>query len=75
VGTQYLDVLVEKNALRRGLYSPGMHVPIVLEGELTTLPDIYYVLAWNFRNEILANNRALVERGIEFYFPVVPKER
>lgn len=34
IGTQYLDCLVEKNELRRGLYSPGMHIPIVIEGEV-----------------------------------------
>lgn len=71
VGTNYLDCLVEKNELRRGLVSPGMHIPIVIEREVVTPPDIYYVLAWNFRDEILANNRALIEKGVEFYFPVI----
>lgn len=74
VGTQYLDYLVEKNELRRGLYSPGMHIPIVIEKELTELPDIYYVLAWNFKKEILANNQHLIDKGIEFYFPVNPQD-
>lgn len=74
IGTQYIDYLVEKNELRRGLYSPGMHIPIVIEKELTELPDIYYVLAWNFKNEILANNQHLLKRGIEFYFPINPKD-
>lgn len=74
VGTQYLDCLVEKNELRKGLYSPGQHIPIAIEKELAELPDIYYVLAWNFKKEILANNQALLERGIEFYFPVNPKD-
>lgn len=74
IGTQYLDYLVEKNELRKGLYSPGMHIPIVIEKELTELPDIYYVLAWNFKKEILANNQNLIEQGIEFYFPVNPKD-
>ncbi|ACK66390.1 C-methyltransferase [Rippkaea orientalis PCC 8801] len=74
IGTQYLDYLVEKNELRRGLYSPGMHIPIVIEKELTKLPDIYYVLAWNFKKEILANNQTLIDQGIEFYFPVDPTE-
>ena len=74
VGTQYIDVLVEKNELRRGLYSPGMHIPIVIEKELQKLPDIYYVLAWNFKKEILANNQHLIQKGIEFYFPVDPQE-
>ncbi len=73
VGTQYIDCLVEKNELRRGLFSPGMHIPIVIERELMDHPDIYYVLAWNFKREILSNNQHLVDQGIEFYFPVNPK--
>lgn len=74
VGTQFIDVLVEKNELRRGLFSPGMHIPIVIEKELEELPDIYYVLAWNFKKEILANNQHLLDKGVEFYFPVDPPE-
>jgi SAM-dependent methyltransferase len=73
-GLEYIDVLVEKNDLRRGLFSPGMHIPIVMENELRELPDIYYVLAWNFKKEILANNQDLVNKGVEFYFPVDPVE-
>ena len=72
VGTQYLNYLVEKNELRRGLYSPGMHIPILIEKELKELPDIYYVLAWNFKKEILANNQHLIDKGIQFYFHVNP---
>jgi 2-polyprenyl-3-methyl-5-hydroxy-6-metoxy-1,4-benzoquinol methylase len=74
IGTEYIEFLVEKNKLRKGLFSPGMHIPIVIEEELTELPDIYYVLAWNFKKEILANNRHLIQKGIEFYFPVNPKD-
>jgi SAM-dependent methyltransferase len=72
VGPDIIECLVEKNALRRGLYSPGMHIPIAIESELDELPDIYYVLAWNFKKEICANNAHLIERGIHFYFPVNP---
>jgi SAM-dependent methyltransferase len=70
IGTQYLSYLVEKNELRRSLYSPGMHIPVVIEKELQELPDIYYVLAWNFKKEILTNNQHLVNKGLQFYFPV-----
>lgn len=70
IGSDYLDCLVEKNRLRRGLYSPGMHLPVVMEDELQQPPDVYYVLAWNFKDEILANNKRLLERGVEFYFPI-----
>lgn len=74
IGRNYLECLVEKNELRRGLYSPGMHLPIVIERELVEPPDVYYVLAWNFKKEILANNSDLLERGVEFFFPVDPAE-
>jgi hypothetical protein len=70
IGRGHLSYLVEKNRLRKGLYSPGMHIPIVMEDELKTPPDVYYVLAWNFKKEILANNAHLVRKGVQFYFPV-----
>ncbi len=70
IGTEYISYLVEKNPLRKGLYSPGMHIPIILEEDLTTVPDIYYVLAWNFKQEILQRHLDLVKRGIQFHFPI-----
>jgi SAM-dependent methyltransferase len=74
VGPDLIECLVEKNELRRGLFSPGMHIPVVIEKDLPAPPDIYYVLAWNFKKEILANNQHLLARGVEFYFPVDPKD-
>ena len=71
-GPSSIECLVERNPLRKGLYSPGMHIPIVLEEELGSDPDLYYVLAWNFKQEILSRYRPLVERGVEFFFPVDP---
>jgi SAM-dependent methyltransferase len=70
VGPDLIECLVERNELRRGLYAPGSHIPIAIEHELIELPDIYYVLAWNFKTEILKRNHALIDRGVEFYFPV-----
>lgn len=71
IGKQFLDCLVEKNRLRKGLFSPGQHLQILMEEEVSP-PDVYYVLAWNFKQEILKNNRALIEKGVEFYFPIDP---
>jgi hypothetical protein len=73
IDSNLLEFLVEKNPLRKGLYSPGMHIPIVLESELKNPPNVYYVLAWNFKNEILKNNQRLIQEGVEFYFPVDPQ--
>lgn len=73
IGPDLLDCLVEKNHLRKGLVSPGMHIPVALEEEISEPPDTYYVLAWNFKDEILQNNRNLIDAGVSFYFPVVAR--
>jgi 2-polyprenyl-3-methyl-5-hydroxy-6-metoxy-1,4-benzoquinol methylase len=70
IGKETLDLMVEKNKLRKNLYTPGSHIPIYMEDEIKKLPDIYFVLAWNFKNEILRNNQHLIALGVEFYFPL-----
>ena len=62
--------LLEINPLRKNLYAPGSHIPVVMEDEEKELPNIYYVLAWNFKDEILRKNKKLLEDGIDFYFPI-----
>lgn len=73
VGPSTIEYLLEKNELRKGLYSPGMHIPILLEAEMVEWPDVFYVLAWNFKSEILKNHQHMIDRGVEFYFPIDPK--
>jgi SAM-dependent methyltransferase len=69
-----IECLVERNTLRRGLFAPGTHIPVVIEDELNGPPDIYYVLAWNFRREILQRYKPLMDAGVELYFPVIAPE-
>lgn len=73
VGADRVKVLVERNPLRRGLFAPGSHIPVVIEDEFTERPDVYYVLAWNFREEILKRYKPLIDAGTHFHFPVNPK--
>lgn len=72
IGRDLVECLLEKNRLRKGLFSPGMHLPILMEDETHEIPDIYYVLAWNFKKEIIENNSHLIRKGVEFYFPIDP---
>jgi hypothetical protein len=51
-----------------------MHIPLVIEKEVSNHPDIYFCLAWNFKDEILKNNKHLIDQGVSFFFPVNPKE-
>ncbi|MDP2287944.1 MAG: class I SAM-dependent methyltransferase [Actinomycetota bacterium] len=74
LGPDEIQCLVERNPLRKGLFSPGAHIPIKLEEELDGPPDAYLVLAWNFKKEILERHAADVAAGVEFYFPVDPAE-
>ena len=64
-----IQFLTERNPLRDGLYAPGSHIPIVMEDAVNP-PGVYVVLAWNFKEEIMERNKHLVERGVEFYFPI-----
>lgn len=75
IGPTTIEFLVEKNELRRGLYSPGMHIPIIMEQEIQDWPDVFYVLAWNFKKEILKNHQNLIDQGVEFYFPIDPRHQ
>lgn len=74
IGPDLIECLTERNPHRRGLIAPGSHIPVKIEDELTVAPNVYYVLAWNFKREILARHQDLIARGVEFYFPVNPKE-
>ena len=74
IGVDLIPILLEKNVLRKNLFSPGKHIPIMIEEEFKSIPNTYYVLAWNFKREILANNKALIDKGVNFYFPINPKE-
>ena len=68
-----ISLLVEKNPMRENLFAPGSHIPIKMESKLKKYPDVYYVLAWNFKKEILKNNKGLIKKGVKFYFPINPK--
>lgn len=68
--SEHIQKLLEINDLRKGLYAPGSHIPVELEKDQKKFPDIFYVLAWNFKKEILEKNKKNIENGIEFYFPI-----
>lgn len=72
VKTDLVQALIERNPLRKGLFAPGSHIPILLEDEVKTPPETYFVLAWNFKDEILKRYADLIAKGVEFYFPVNP---
>jgi hypothetical protein len=73
IDTRLLPYTVDKNPLKVGLYTPGTHIPVrdvsALHDEATR-PDYILILAWNFADEIMGQQRAHSERGGRFILPV-----
>lgn len=68
---QMIDFVTEKSELKIGLYTPGSHIPVVGDEELLAKqPDYALILAWNFRDEIMANLAEFKQRGGQFILPV-----
>ena len=50
---------------------PGVRIPILPVEELTKrIPDYVLILAWNFADEIRAQQAAYTQRGGKFIIPV-----
>ena len=66
-----IDFIVDDSPLKQGLFSPGLHVPILPTQEVYERnPDYLLILAWNFAEPIMANHAAFHERGGRFIIPV-----
>jgi len=59
-----LAAIIDNNELKHGRYTPGSHIPIIpMEAGLSLNPDLLLVLAWNFKDEIMAACRQKGYRG------------
>lgn len=75
IGADDLAFLADKNPLKHGLYSPNTRIPIKpVEAIEEEKPDVLFMLAWNFFDEIYAQQEAFRERGGQFIVPY-PKPR
>jgi len=71
IGTQFLDFLVDKNPLKHDHYSPNTRIPIKpVEAIESEKPDVLFVLAWNFFDEIKGQQSEFVKRGGKFIVPL-----
>ena len=71
LGPEIMSFIVDDNPLKQGLYSPGMHIPILPSSELyRRQPDYTVVLAWNFANSILKDHTKYQSNGGHFIVPL-----
>jgi len=64
-----LDYIVDKTPSKIGRVSPGMHIPIVGDGEMPE-PDTYLLLAWNYLSGVLRRERSFLDNGGRFLVPI-----
>lgn len=66
-----LDFIVDDSPLKQGLFSPGLNIPVFSSSQIETLkPDYLLILAWNFADSIIKNNRKFIESGGKFIIPL-----
>lgn len=71
IGPDLLDFLADRNVLKQGRLSPGMHIPVVSPEEIDRQsPDYLLILAWNFADEIMAQQDGFRQRGGRFIIPI-----
>ena len=71
IGPEIIDFIADDSPLKQGLYSPGLHIPVVSGGEIAKRrPDYLVILAWNFADPIIANHQSFHQAGGRFILPL-----
>lgn len=71
ITTELLPYIVDKNPLKLGMYTPGMHIPVLpVSTLLERQPDYLLILAWNFAEEIMRQQSEYKARGGKFIIPI-----
>ena len=71
IGTDMIPYTFDKNPMKVGLYTPGMHIPVLpVANLLDRLPDYLLILAWNFANEIMKQQQEYCRSGGRFIIPI-----
>jgi len=76
IGADDIAFVVDRNVHKQGKSMPGCGLPIrPVEALLEDAPDDLLLLAWNFADEIVRQQREFADRGGRFYVPVpMPRE-
>ncbi len=75
ITTDLVDFVVDRNVHKIGHYMPGTRQPIKdVAALLDEQPDYVLLLAWNFKDEIMAQQAEYIARGGKFIVPIPSPE-
>lgn len=70
VGKDTIYAIADTNALKQGLVTPGMHIPIISEEDfLKDMPQYALLLTWNYLDFFLSKSD-FIKRGGKFIVPL-----
>lgn len=71
IRTDLLDFTVDRNPYKQGKFTPGTRIPIHAPEHIRTArPDFLFILPWNLKEEIMAQNAFVREWGCKFVTPL-----
>jgi SAM-dependent methyltransferase len=71
LGPEAIDFVVDRNTFKQGKWVPGVRLPILPPSAiLERQPNFVLILAWNFKDEIMAQQADYAKRGGRFIVPV-----
>jgi hypothetical protein len=71
IRTDFIEYTVDKNPYKQGKFLPGTRIPIYSPDRIRlTKPDYLFILPWNFKDEIMAQNAFIREWGGRFVVPI-----
>jgi hypothetical protein len=69
INEKNMDLIIDNNPMKQNLYSPGTDIKIVdFDSGISSKPDAIFILAWNFKDEIIKECRSAGYKG-EFIVP------